>query len=204
MADNRPDLTARWQANWPDCPPIGYELKQYYTSRWVRFHSLPGSKRDTAAEYDTLLHRHNIVLTELFDGEEVLVVTTAYTGSGELFDALAHLEPVPLNIGAGVWMILTDDEREDNGEDVISYVHLLVRRWRCRSGVLDLLLRAVADDVLTEVLITDPGMGRIYRPYDGGADRILPSPADRNLRSTAHAEWAVEASHGFMTSAVVL
>ncbi|WP_443611862.1 DUF3885 domain-containing protein [Acrocarpospora catenulata] len=52
VLDNWPELSARWQANWPDCPPVAHELKRFYASRWVRFHSLPESKRyaDTPAE----------------------------------------------------------------------------------------------------------------------------------------------------------
>lgn len=69
MLDEWPELCDRWQLNWPDCPPVGHELKRFYASRWVRFHSLPESKRyaDTPAEYDSLLHRHNTVLSALFE-----------------------------------------------------------------------------------------------------------------------------------------
>ncbi|MFC7384137.1 DUF3885 domain-containing protein [Sphaerisporangium rhizosphaerae] len=73
MLDERPELSERWQANWLDCPPVGHELKRFHGSRWVRFHSLPESKRyaDTPAEYEILPRRHNTVLSELFEGQEV-------------------------------------------------------------------------------------------------------------------------------------
>ena len=57
-------LSALWQRQWPACPPLADDLKRAYHDRWVRFHSLPGSKRypDTDAEYDIVLHRYNTVL----------------------------------------------------------------------------------------------------------------------------------------------
>ncbi|WP_200926706.1 DUF3885 domain-containing protein [Sphaerimonospora mesophila] len=60
----RPDLSALWRERWPLCPPLAYELKNAYHDRWVRFHSLPDSKRyaDDEAEYAILLHRYNTVL----------------------------------------------------------------------------------------------------------------------------------------------
>ncbi|WP_435828800.1 DUF3885 domain-containing protein [Saccharopolyspora shandongensis] len=50
------DLFGLWQRRWPLCPPLAAGLKHAYRDRWVRFHSLPGSKRypDTADEYTFL------------------------------------------------------------------------------------------------------------------------------------------------------
>lgn len=56
--------TASWNEQWPGCPPIGYELRHCRPDQWVRFHSLPGSKRyaDNPAEYAELLYRHHTLL----------------------------------------------------------------------------------------------------------------------------------------------
>ncbi|MFE0156557.1 hypothetical protein ACFWY5_56185 [Nonomuraea sp. NPDC059007] len=114
------ELTARWQARWPDCPPIGHELKRYYTSRWVRFHSLPGSKRyaDTPAEYDILLDRHNTVLTELFDGQDALIVMVTHCRAGRPAVrgvagsvALPRSDVLGAEIGAGVVVLSLDVAR---------------------------------------------------------------------------------------------
>jgi hypothetical protein len=65
----------------PECPPIAHRLRDHYPERWVRFHSLPGSKRfaDTADEYATTLDRHNTVLTESAPGASLLVITCEWT-----------------------------------------------------------------------------------------------------------------------------
>ncbi|MEV4079358.1 hypothetical protein ACGFJC_40060 [Nonomuraea fuscirosea] len=188
VLDERPELSERWQANWPDCPPVGHELKRFYGSRWVRFHSLPESKRyaDTPAEYDILLHRHNTVLSELFDGQEVFVVTVAYTGESEFATPLEYPEPLSLNPGARLWMTVTED---DEGEEFPIYSHMLVTRQSWRRGALDSLLRAAADDVIAGVLIADLRMSHIYHPYDGGADCALPDSAARDRLKAAHRMW---------------
>src|SRR6266542_757858 len=58
-------------------PPVADWLRVHYAERWVRFHSLPGSKRyaDNAGEYLVILDRHNTVLDELAPGESLTVIT---------------------------------------------------------------------------------------------------------------------------------
>lgn len=34
-----------WDSWLPGCEPIGHHLRRAFAERWVRFHSLPGSKR---------------------------------------------------------------------------------------------------------------------------------------------------------------
>ena len=48
---------------WNDLPPRPGD------ARWVRFHSLPGSKRyaENEAEYACVLSRHNVVIGELLE-----------------------------------------------------------------------------------------------------------------------------------------
>lgn len=40
-----PDLLRQWDHNWRRCNPAADDLKHAYPERWVRFHSLPESKR---------------------------------------------------------------------------------------------------------------------------------------------------------------
>ncbi|WP_425457790.1 DUF3885 domain-containing protein [Catellatospora sichuanensis] len=54
--------------------------------RWVRFHSLPGSKRypENEGEYGTVLNRHHTVLDQLGAGPVALAITTEWTDTAEL------------------------------------------------------------------------------------------------------------------------
>ena len=57
-------MLTEWQRWFPGCEPIAYHMRDAFSDRWVRFHSLPGSKRypEDAAEYATVLERHNVIL----------------------------------------------------------------------------------------------------------------------------------------------
>ncbi|MFD6971116.1 hypothetical protein [Streptomyces sp. NPDC059949] len=62
-------------------PPEAHQFKHAYADRWVRFHSLPESKRypEDETEYAIVLDRYNTVLDELFAGDDVYVVTTDWS-----------------------------------------------------------------------------------------------------------------------------
>ncbi|MFD8494909.1 hypothetical protein [Amycolatopsis sp. NPDC059657] len=182
------DLSELWQRQWPKGPPLADDLKHAYHDRWVRFHSLPGSKRYPGhdVEYDIVLHRYNTVLAELFSGEEVRIVTADWSGTSE---------PPPLsarhalwNPGARHWTSVRTDEHETDPE-FITYIHLYVSRSPWRSGLVDDLLRAVADDVTGRVMVTSLSFDRVYHPYDGGADILLPTTDERDALKCRHADW---------------
>ncbi|GLX94761.1 hypothetical protein Hesp01_27110 [Herbidospora sp. NBRC 101105] len=195
MRDPWPELTGTWRTNRPECLPVAHELKWACHSRWVRFHSLPESKRypDTADEYTILLNRYETVLSELFGDRDVYVITTAFTDHPTFGEPLRYPEPVTLNPGARLWMTVTDDAPD---EEFPSYSHLLVTRRTRRPGSLDALLRAVADDAMGNVMITDLDMRRVFHPYDGGADCILEDSATRDDLKAAHREWLSDHPQG--------
>lgn len=180
-----PELSALWWSRWPDSPPIGHELR-CPTDCWVRFHSLPESKRyaDTAAEYEILLNRYNTVLTELFAGQPVYVVTMSFVPD-EGIEVWSSTDPHALNPGSRPWMRLREDEDSDPGGTL--HLHVSEQRWEPR--ILDPLLRAVADDECAGVIIMDTDLRRLYHPYDGGADVILAGPQERDALKNAHADW---------------
>lgn len=180
-----PELSALWRSRWPDSPPIAHQL-HFDRDLWVRFHSLPGSKRyaDTAAEYQILLDRYNTVLTELFAGHPVYIVTTSFVPD-EGIEVWSPTDPHALNPGSRPWTRLREDDDADPGGTM--HLHVSEQRWKPR--ILDPLLRAVADDECAGVIIMDTDLRRLYLPYDGGADVILASPQERDALKNSHANW---------------
>jgi hypothetical protein len=168
-----PDLLHQWNRNWARCDPTAYMLKQAYRERWVRFHSLPESKRyaETEAEYAIVLERYNTVLDELFAGEDVYVITAQWRD-----------DPLPQT---DYWTTICTDPDPDDP----SYCHLYAKRIPWTTGAIDPLLRDVADDVEANVMITDVGMTRVHHPYDGGADVLLRTSEERDVMRARHAEW---------------
>lgn len=182
------DLVELWLERWPGCRPIGHELRGCAPDRWVRFHSLPESKRyaDIEAEYTELLRRHHSVIDELHahtsSTGELIVITAAWSYND-------HREPRPAELDAALpaepWTDVLG-ERDDDGE---SWTHLFISRSHKDSPDLDRLLRLVADDMTADVIITDPKFTWLYHPYDGGADVIASSQAQRDLLRAAHPGW---------------
>lgn len=173
-------LTELWQRHWPDCPPVGHGLRDPYRDVWVRFHSLPGSKRypEDEGEYAVVLGRYNTVLDELFAGEDVYVITPVWTTEAEV---------PPFQPGAEHWQSLLVNDDPD--PEFRTYCHLFAARRPWRPGCLDELLRDVADDKVAGVLITDTRMRRIHHPYDGGADVFLATPGERDRMRDRHTAW---------------
>ncbi|WP_446681595.1 DUF3885 domain-containing protein [Amycolatopsis halotolerans] len=182
------DLSARWQRQWSERPSSAHRLKDAYRDRWVRFHSLPEPRRypGTDAEYAIVLDRYNTVLDELFRDQEVWVVTTDWSGSAEppeLSERHARWNP-----GARHWKAVRANEDETDPE-FITYAHLYASRRRWRTGLVDALLRAVADDVTANAMIASLSFDRVHHPYDGGSDVLLPTTAERDRLKSRHADW---------------
>lgn len=169
-----------WDHCFPNCPPLGHRLRLAFPARWVRFHSLPGSKRypENESEYAEVLARHNIILGELTDPEhDVVLVTTEYSES-----------PSPINPNASLWRTIPMHEAEDEFDEP-NYWHLYtsIRVWR--PGEFDPLVRLIAADAMADVLIVAPDCRWVLHPYDGGMDVLSESPqACRTLRER-HLAW---------------
>ncbi|MEV5613332.1 hypothetical protein [Streptomyces sp. NPDC052225] len=181
-------LAALWRARRGPCPPLAHRFRTVYADRWVRLHSLPGSKRypEDESEYAVVLGRYNTALDELFAGQEVFVVSMDWsdTADGPVGDA----SPRPrLHPEGERWWTESDVSDPDPACHVHFRLYADRRPWR--RGCVDPLLRAVADEKVAEVFVTDTGLRRIHHPYDGGADLILTTPAERDGVRARHQAW---------------
>jgi hypothetical protein len=160
--------------------------------RWVRFHSLPGSKRyaGNADEFAEILDRHMTVLGELLarDGtgaeHELLVVTASWSDGPAPAPREAELAAV-LPAAEHWTSILTDDSVP--GEE--TWTHLWVSAARFPGQDLSRLLCLSADYATAGVIITTADMSWLYHPYDGGADVIAATAGQRDQLRRQHQEW---------------
>ncbi|MFI7437857.1 DUF3885 domain-containing protein [Micromonospora haikouensis] len=179
-------LSRLWDERWPGYSKLPSELRAA-RNRWVRFHALPGSKRypGTEDEYGIVLARHSTILAELVTGSEVLVVTAGYSDASEPQEPCRSPDTVAVCPDAMYWTsVCMDDE-----PGFESWMHLYVSQLVWSAGVLDPLLRQVADDVIANVFIADVGLRWLYHPYDGGMDVILSSTAERDALRDRHRDW---------------
>ena len=180
-------LSQVWRERFGDRAPVAHELPHECRDRWVRFHSLPGSKRYAADAFEraTVLHRHYTVLTELFDGCEVYILTSTWSDDAKpqprtRFD-------VRINPGAVLWRSFLSSNGTDPAFIVFTHVYAAYTAWW--DGSLDRLLSATARWETANVMIGDGRLERMYIPYDGGADVLLADSVERDVLRDRHADW---------------
>ncbi|WP_406862762.1 hypothetical protein ABZO31_20975 [Streptomyces sp. HUAS MG47] len=181
-------LAALWRERRPSGPPLAHTIRDTYRDRWVRFHSLPESKRypESEDEYAIALDRYNTVLDELFAGQDVFVVTGDWSDTPN--GPAGHPTPrEELHPGSVRWW--TESDVDDPDPDFHTHHRLYADRRPWRRGCIDGLLRAVADEAVVDVFVTDTELRRIHLPYDGGADVVLTTAAERDLIRDRHAAW---------------
>ena len=135
--------------------------------------------------------RYNTVLAAALgenDCAAIYLVTVQY-GAGDL---AAGTEPihVGLHLGAAPWMHAVDPDDPEVAYD------LHVSREQFTPGVLDELLRYVADDRTSEVLVTGVSLRWLFHPYDGGMDVIAPSVQERDRLAARFGTWLSDRPDG--------
>ena len=185
-----------WERCFPGCDPVGHHLCANFPERWMRFHSLPESKRypDNEAEHAEVLVRHNAILGDLVHpGEQIVLVTMGYSQSPEpvrTYAEVAAFDPL-----ASPWRTVPMHESEE-WFDEPNYWHLYASTWAWKPGTFDPLIRWVAEDAVSNVLVVASDCRWVLHPYDGGMDVIVASPQVRSSLRTKHEPWLSSRADG--------
>lgn len=148
-----------WRNAFGDTAPIGYQLKDIFTERWLRVHSLPESKRyaNSKEEYAIMMNRQNeIIGTILGNDDPIIFLTRSYDATNKLHDQVT------------TWIPIKSKGIIDNESKCQFY--LAVISWELDK--YNHMLRTVADGETNLLLISFP-KHRIIHLYDGGIDIIL-------------------------------
>jgi hypothetical protein len=178
-----------WEYRFPDCKPVAHHLPVVFPERWVRLHSLPGSKRYpvSPAEYATVLERHNKVLGNLArPGEMVILLTTGWSETAEPIRRqreLSELDPRALP-----WRTVAMHQEPDKFPEPLFW-HVFASKWRWSRGVFDPLIRLIANDVVSNVMMVAPDCRWLVHPYDGGMDLIVESRVARDRLAERYPGW---------------
>lgn len=190
-----------WAQNWPGIPPEAHLLKHHFPERWVRFHSLPESKRypDTKDEYRIILKRHHTVLDELCDHLTDLLIMTWATS--ETRHPVRKSNIVQATPPARRWQTFEDpfDQPADEHAtepDWTVWRSVFIGRIPRTPEALDPVLRLVADDQTESVMLAPEHFHWLYHPYDGGADVLLPTTAERDALRERHRSWLSDRADG--------
>ena len=184
-------INAAWHSRWPECAPIGHELRLTAAQTWVRFHSLPKSKRyaEDQAEYAEVLHRHLTLLSELSSstptaGGDLYVLTAAWSGSAD--PAQRDSDLIAAFPEAHYWHSVATDLSDP--DDPV-WTHFYLGATTHDAEELRSLLLLVADWGTAGVIVFPASTDWLYHPYDGGGDVIAPDLSTRDLLRARHAEW---------------
>lgn len=189
-------IKAQWTTWYDKAPPLGHVMREQHAERWLRIHSLPGSRRyaDSLADWAELLSRHNTVASEVLgEDERCVLFVSRFAPQGE------HA-PEPLRDEPGAIMALSPtllgpvDERWPGAkalnqapEDGTAWLHVAELSWH-RSAYDD-LLRTVANDEARGILLVSRATGRVYAPYDGGADLFFRTTEERDTARERYRAW---------------
>ncbi len=159
-----------------------------HAARWLRMHSLPGSKRypDSDAERAVLLARHNAAADAIIDGAPCVLLGYDDTGSHALpgdHPLRAWLPNAP-----PVMRLAPEDEDSDA-------TSIFAGRLPWRPGILDAALSEVAEDRLRLILV-NWATGAAYAPYDGGADLFWPTEVARDIARSRFSAWLSSHENG--------
>lgn len=176
-----------WRAWYPGAPPLAHLMRQAHPERWMRIHSLPESKRyaETDAEWAELLRRQNTVATDVLgEGARCALVFWGNGESGWMPEiGLAERDFPVVDVVPAERM---RDPVIKAWEPEPAFLHGAEVIWG--AGAWDQALRAAAVDE-ARFLIVELEHGRVYAPYDGGADLFLLTPRERDEHRARYAEW---------------
>lgn len=178
-----------WDSKYPNCPPIGYRLREAFPERWVRFHSLLESKRypEDESEYQMIFQRHSCILSELLGAERgVVLLTTGYSEDSRRVRTYSELDTLDPN--AKPWRTVPLHNVDSHFIDP-TYWHVFASEWEWRPGLFDPIIRLVADCTVSNVLIVHPGCRWVLHPYDGGMDVIAETPSERSRLRATYRDW---------------
>jgi hypothetical protein len=173
-----------WRRTYGDGPLPAYLLRDRFAERWLRLHSLPGSKRyaETEDEHREILRRQGMLFADLIgEGSRCELVFSYY---GEEASLPAEVRAALHRLAPGFLMMLTADE-----SNLVAEYPLLHASFTWQPGSLDTILRAVADDLLETPIFVGVEQGRILAPYDGGIDLIVESKERRAELASRYASW---------------
>jgi len=160
------DPLSWWPARFSETAPVGHHLRAKLRAQWVRFHSLPESKRyaESPAEHAELQARHLAVASTLFSTDEPLYVYRAHLVEERLRGRKKH-HIAGRQFKEQAALLPTCDEPID-GERW--HVRALVTRWR--PDFFEASVRLMADWQAGGVSFVSPATSNIFYPYDGGMD----------------------------------
>jgi hypothetical protein len=187
-----------WTLNYLDNIPLSHLLRQEYSDRWFRIHSLPESKRyaENDKEFEIILNRQNEIITDIFGLEtNILLVTGEYnwgdnraihiTDEQEIYKTYSFTRLDNID--------LYKFNSEDYDEFDIYRPAFTETTWSLNKH--DKILLEIAEDK-TRAFFMSFEKNVIVAPYDGGVDFILKDNLSKEFYKNKYRHWLSEREDG--------
>ena len=169
--------------------PIGYLLRRDGATHWLRFHSLPASKRyaETQDEWQILLSRQNELAKKVLGEEPCWLVQSHWVTPAGTTDIADANDPFRATRELGLPFSFQFKDPQEGEDGTPWNVHARLSEWT--AGKFDDLLRDIADERAGPTLWMSSTSGAIFAPYDGGVDLFLPSESTVASLVSARPDW---------------
>jgi hypothetical protein len=162
------DFVTSWRSFHPSGPPIAHILRDLPEEHWIRFHSLPLSKRyaETPEERQIVLERANTLASRVLgEGSGCWLVQADPNFGDATDDSGPYCSITKLDLGFQF-------EHRDVEDECTYRIYSKQVTWI--SGAFDELISHRAEDLLpVPTMWVSPDNGAAFAPYDGGSDLFL-------------------------------
>lgn len=186
-------LADYWTKHFPNAAPVGWDLRSSLPDRWVRFHSLPGSKRypENAKDRAIVEERAELLFRAVLgqNGPWYLYAYVYEPDPALPFEVAEHwtYHGVPLT------KAFTCPEDADPDASTIIVFGGEMKRFDAHFGEAVL---GIAEDKSARAAWVSPTARTVFAPYDGGFDLITATPQQASELRRTHKKWLSKRADG--------
>lgn len=182
------EFAAYWTQLHPDAPPVAHILRQVETETWVRFHSLPMSKRyaESKREKWVVLNRANKLASRVLGENSPCWLVQAEPDYGDAAnDADAY------GTIAEYQLAFEFEHPRSEGDDCGYRIFARPVFWS--AGAFNDLISKRADYRLRmPTMWVSTATGKAFAPYDGGSDLFLQTADEVTELKREFSDWLSE------------
>ncbi len=175
-----------WQGQFGETPPLAHLLRTSFPDRWVRFHTLPDSKRyaSTARETCEILNRLDAVSQNIYEKSELCWLIFAQ----ENFSEDKKVDKKVLEIDIFSLKYFHSFSHKDSFGDIVHWdFYATCVEWAAQE--FHSLFGAISNDQVSQMLWVSISSHNVFAPYDGGVDVILKSRVERDQLRERFRNW---------------
>lgn len=177
------EFASNWARFHPNGPPVAHILREAERETWVRFHSLPRSKRYATSQREnwTVLDRANKLASRVLGENASCWLVQAEPDYGDAANDADTYGTVAEH------RLEFEFEHPPLEDDCAYRIFAAPVTWV--AGAFNGLISKRADDALPPTMWVSATTGAVFAPYDGGTDLFLPTADDVASLKREFSDW---------------